>query len=70
MPQATEELRAEFPGDDREALDYLASIGIHHNGKGIFYYPEHAEAWPDRAWSAIQYLCDEWDFACKPKEPT
>lgn len=67
-PTASDELRAEWPGGMEEALEYLRSVGIKETGNGIFIYNETTQLWSQKSWSAIQYLCDEWDFACGPKE--
>ena len=60
MPQASDELRAQWPGGDGEALEYLQSISVFHD-RGVF--RNVPDDLPPKAWSAINYLCDEWDFA-------
>lgn len=67
MPQASDELREEWKSMEN-ALDYLKREGITEYRNGIFVYDETTQGWPQRAWRAIQYLCDEWDFDCGPEE--
>ena len=64
MPQATEELRAAWPGGDEEAIQYLYMQGYKD-------HPEHRWHWQKpnpnhvpttREVSAMQYLVDEWDY--------
>ena len=61
MPQASDELRAEFPRHDTEALDYLAVHNIKPGHGGLFTVPADAD-YPPRVWKALQYLRDEWDY--------
>lgn len=63
MPQASEELRAMWPGGDDQAMFYL-------HGRGYKYsFNEHTRRlpWPgfivsDLDRSALDYLIWEWDF--------
>lgn len=69
MPQASDELRAKFPGHDDEALKVLEehftwdkpALWIIRR-KDPNYVPT------DREWEAIDYMCDEWDFGWSNKE--
>ena len=54
--------------DERTALDYLEGKGIREVHNGIFIGPEKSADWSEKTWSAVQYLCDEWDFAVVSKE--
>lgn len=54
--------------DEREALDYLECRGIKEVHNGIFIGPEKSSDWSEKTWSAVQYLCDEWDFAVVSKD--
>lgn len=62
MPQATPELRAAWPGGDKEALNYLHAHGYRLDRRWAWErpYPEHVPT--EREWSAIRFLIDEWDF--------
>ena len=61
MPQASDELRAKFPGGDQEAF---AVIEEHFSiSKGGVIYPKHpGRQMTEREGDAIDYLCDEWDY--------
>lgn len=61
MPTASEQLRALWE-DDAEALSFLAKQGIREVKNGVFVAPENDKDWSPMSWSAIYYLCDEWDF--------
>lgn len=54
--------------DERTALDYLERRGIRESHNGIFVGPEEVNDWDVETWSAVQYLCDEWDFAVVSKD--
>jgi hypothetical protein len=64
MPQASEALRAKFPGDDAEALEVL--VANFTEDRGVFrpkikgYQPTQREA------EALDYLWLEWDYAYEP----
>ena len=62
MPQASEELRAKFPGDDQEAFAVLDANFFISRG-GIIYAREYGYKMTEREGDAIDYLCDEWDYA-------
>ncbi len=62
MPQASDELRAEFSKNhDLEALDYLVLHGIKPSRGCVFRLSADAD-YPPRVWKALQYLRDEWDY--------
>lgn len=61
MPQATEELRAQWPGGDTEAWAHLAKSGF-IDDEGLIKAPSGYEP-TERDYSAIDYLCQEWDYA-------
>lgn len=65
MPQASQELRDKFPGDDQEAFAVLEENFLTSRG-GIIYpiHPEHTMS--KREVDAIDYLCDEWDYGYSP----
>jgi hypothetical protein len=68
MPQASNELRAKFPGDDAEALEVLSQNFTEERGvirpKQKNYTPTQREN------EAIDYLFHEWDYVyeVEPKE--
>lgn len=64
MPQASEELRAEWPGWDAEAIAYLESRGYTLERDWTWTHPtiKTHEAMEQREWSALVYLIHEWDF--------
>ena len=61
MPQASDELRAKFPGHDSEALAVIEKNFVNDKGwisrKDVGYQPT------DREWDALTYLIHEWDYA-------
>lgn len=71
MPQASDELRAKFPGGDREAIDWLEGRGFTLT-KEWNWIPPHDHPWwadtmpigseYDRDNDAVVYLITEWDF--------
>ncbi len=63
MPQASDELRAAWPGMDTEALEHLAARGWYMQPFGVYRRPKHAHVISLREYSALEYLCDEWDYA-------
>lgn len=60
MPQASDELRAKFPGSDQEALEVLSANFI--ETKFVFRKKDAAYVPTRREWEAIDYLFHEWDF--------
>jgi hypothetical protein len=64
MPQASDELRAKFPGWDDEALAVLEENFTENRGvirpKTAGYVPT------DREKDAIDYLFQEWDYEYQP----
>ncbi len=66
MPQASEELRAKFPGSDQEAHGVLVENFI--LSKGWIIRPKVAVyKMTEREGDAIDYLCDEWDYGYSPE---
>jgi hypothetical protein len=65
MPQASQELRDKFPGDDQEAFEVIDTNFVTNRG-GII-YPKHADyKMTERESDAIDYLCGEWDYGYSP----
>jgi hypothetical protein len=62
MPQATEELRAEWPGHDQQAMAHLEAAGYRLERDWTWTRPQPGHQPSERDWSAIRYLIDEWDF--------
>jgi hypothetical protein len=62
MPQASPELRAEWPGGDKEATSFLQFQGYRLNRRWQWVRPHAGHVVTEREASAIQYLIDEWDF--------
>lgn len=62
MPQATDELAAEWPGMDEEAINYLQAQGYKLTRRYEWKPPTPEHEPTDREVSAIVYLMDEWDF--------
>jgi hypothetical protein len=62
MPQASPELRAEWPGGDNEAISYLEGQGFTLTKQWDWIKPTADHAISEREGSAIDYLIDEWDF--------
>lgn len=62
MPQASSELRAEWPGGDKEAINYLQQRGyrLDRRWAWVLPHPEHVPTAIEL--SAVRYLMDEWDF--------
>jgi hypothetical protein len=64
MPQASNDLRAKFPGSDTEALGAIeANFAI---SKGGWITPRAGYSWKastQRERDAIDYLFHEWDYA-------
>ena len=66
MPQASEELRAMFPGSDQEALEVIDKNFI--VPRGFIIRPRVSGYEPtERENFAIDYLFHEWDFGYSPK---
>lgn len=62
MPQASQELRDKFPGDDQEALHVIENNFT--VDKGFVIRPKTAGYKPtEREDDALDYLFHEWDFA-------
>lgn len=62
MPQASERLRAQFPQGDQQALQVLEAH-FHIRGNGLIVPDVHGYIPDEREGDAIDYLCDEWDYA-------
>jgi hypothetical protein len=62
MPQATEQLRAEWPGGDKEAINYLQQRGYRLDRRWAWVLPHPAHVPTPIELSAVRYLIDEWDF--------
>lgn len=71
MPSASQETEDEFykyfghAASDTEAHEYLHSKGIRDSRGGVFDWQELKDLNDMKAWSAVQYLCEEWDYACE-----
>lgn len=66
MPQASEELRAKFPGDDQEAFGVIDANFSTSRG-GIIFPKQKGYKMTEREGDAIDYLCDEWDYSYFPE---
>lgn len=64
MPQASEELRAKFPGDDTEAWDVLNKN--FNEIAGVIFPKVAGYQMTEREGEAIDYLSDEWDYGYSP----
>lgn len=62
MPQATDELRAEWPGGDQQAIDHLEAKGFIPTRDFQWIRPYKDYVTTSRDESAILYLIDEWDY--------
>jgi hypothetical protein len=60
MPQATNELRAKFPGYDSEAMEVLEKNFTH--SRGVYRKKDPSYQPTEREWDAIYYMFQEWDF--------
>jgi hypothetical protein len=63
MPQATDELSKKWGNTDEKAWEQLAGKVVEVAGMISFrkrYVPT------DDDWSAVTYLCQEWDYDYKP----
>lgn len=61
MPQASDELRAKFPGHDSEALEVIATNFNDDKGWITLKDPNYKPT--EREWDAVDYLIHEWDYA-------
>lgn len=62
MPQASKELRDEWPGWDTQAINHLRDRGYRLTRSADWVSPPGNHEVTERDWSAIQYLIDEWDY--------
>lgn len=60
MPQASDELRAKFPGHDAEALEVLRKN--FRDNKGCLSLKDPNYKPTEREWDAVDYLIHEWDY--------
>jgi len=60
MPQASDELRAKFPGGDQEAIEVLRRHFVAQ--KFIWRKIDPTYKPTRREWDAIDYLFHEWDW--------
>jgi hypothetical protein len=67
MPQATDDLRAKFPGWDAEALEVLAENFT--DTRGVFRKKNPAYQPTEREWEAINYMFQEWDYGYEEISP-
>lgn len=70
MPQASDELRAEWNGpDDATAIKFLTDAGykLTRGWEWLLPVPNHEPT--EKEISAIQFLVDEWDFGGTTQEP-
>lgn len=67
MPQASDDLRAMFPGGDAEALAYLSDFGVKECGGMIRVL--NVDSYSKRFWAALDYLRDEWDYSIDLIDP-
>ena len=65
MPQATDELRAKFPGYDQEAFAVIKANFTISRG-GVIYPKQIGYTMTARESDAIDYLFHEWDYAYSP----
>lgn len=66
MPQASDELRAKFPGSIEEALAVLDPFCIERSGLIRPRSQEHRDRMTAREHDAIDYAFEEWDYAYDP----
>lgn len=74
MPQATDELRKRWGGEngvgDDKAMNHLLFHGFTFH-QGIIHPPKGWD-WKDPTaigmdtWGAVEFLCDEWDYGYEP----
>jgi len=62
MPQASEELRAQFPGGDAEASKVLKAAGYVLTPDWEWRKPSPEHVPTPRESLAAAYLIDEWDY--------
>ena len=65
MPQATDELRAKFPGYDQEAFAVIKANFTISRG-GVIYPKQIGYQMMKHEFDAIDYLCGEWDYDYSP----
>lgn len=68
MPQASDELRAEWPGGLEQAEAHLRAQGYRLERDWTWTRPSAILDPSDRDLSAITYLIDEWDYGGLNKE--
>lgn len=75
MPQASDELRERWGGrqgvGDDKAMGHLLRMGFTIDRGGTIHPPvgySHKDD-PTDCEGAINFLCDEWDYAYEPTEP-
>lgn len=70
MPRASDELRAKWGGHDGvgddKAIDHLVKCGFAFTRGGLIHPPAIYQFHADTE-DAIDFLCDEWDYAYDPK---
>lgn len=76
MPQATDELRARWGGDDGigddKAIRHLLRKGFRFPdgiAYGLITPPVGGYDWDadtEDTWGAVEFLCDEWDYGYNP----
>jgi hypothetical protein len=72
MPQATRELQIRWNHDqvmDSDATNHLLNSGNFYFSKGIIKAIPGYQPTPDD-YSAIDYLCQEWDYGWEPQQLT
>lgn len=69
MPQASEELRAKFPGADQEAFEVIKA-NFNTSRGGMIYPFILGYKMTEREGEAIDYLCEEWDYSYTPSGDT
>ena len=63
MPQASQKLRDEWNGPSEEtAIKYLEAKGFVQQRNWCWLRPSPTYEMTEKDWSAIQFLCDEWDM--------
>jgi hypothetical protein len=65
MPQASDELRAIFSGDDQKAFAVIKANFTISRG-GVIYPKQIGYQMTEREREAVNYLCDEWDYDYSP----
>jgi hypothetical protein len=62
MPQASDALRAKFPGSDTEAFEVLEPFCTIDKGHIRPKSVEHLARFTQREYDAVDYLFEEWDY--------